>query len=135
MKTKLKDIDINETHRKGLMAKVPTFEMPVEEEKQQFRFRDQFNEQLKKAGIKNDPLQIIPDRRSPISGYKSLHLSCTAKCKFSQALDLLAKLNENPYLVGVEEFRMKIDPKKRSEVELDITVSTFTKSTPGAGRS
>lgn len=135
LKTKLKDIDISETKRRGLMAKVPAFEMPVEEEQQQFKFRDEFNNQLKKAGIKNDPLQIISNRKSPISGYKSLYLSCTAKCKFSQALDLLAKLNENPYLVGVEEFRMKIDPKKRSEVELDITVSTFTKSTSRTGRS
>ncbi|UCD94447.1 MAG: hypothetical protein JSU69_11915 [Candidatus Zixiibacteriota bacterium] len=127
LKAKLKDIDISETKRKGLMAVVPTFKMPVEEREQQFLFRDEFNNELKKAGIKNDPLQIIPNRRSPLSGYKSLHLSCTAKCKFSQALDLLAKLNENPYLVGVEEFRMKLDPKKRSEVELNITVSTFTK--------
>ena len=53
----------------------------------------------------------------------------------SQALDLLAKLNENPYLVGIEEFRLKIDPKKRSEVELNITVSTFTKSALRTGRS
>ncbi len=135
LKAKLKDIDISETKRKGLTALVPSFEMPVAEEEQQFLFRDKFNEQLKKAGIKNDPLKIIPNRKAPISGYKSLHLSCTAKCKFSQALDLLAKLNENPYLVGVEEFRMKIDPKKRSEVELNITVSTFTKNQTNRGRS
>jgi hypothetical protein len=135
LKAKLKDIDINETKRRGLMALVPAFEMPVEEQEQQFLFRDEFNGQLKKAGIKNDPLKIIPNRKAPVSGYKSLYLSCTAKCKFTQALDLLARLNENPYLVGVEEFRMKIDPKKRSEVELDITVSTFTKSTPRTGRS
>ena len=139
LKTKLKDIDISETKRRGLMAKVPAFEMPVEEKEQQFLFQYEFDNQLKKAGIKNDPLQIIPNRRSPISGCKSLHLACTAKCKLSQALDLLAKLNENPYLVGVEEFRLKIDPKKRTgantEVELNITVSTFTKSTPRTGRS
>lgn len=133
LKTKLNDIDMSETKRKGLTAVVPTFKMPVEEEEQQFLFRDEFNNQLKKAGIKNDPLQIIPNRKSPISGYKSLHLSCTAKCNFSQTLDLLARLNENPYLVGVEEFKLKIDPKKRSEVELNITVSTFTKSSPGTG--
>ena len=128
LKTKLNDIDMDETKRRGLMAIVPTFKMPAEEEEQQFLFRDEFNNQLKKAGIKNDPLKILPNKRSPLSGYKSLHLVCTAKCKFSQVLDLLSKLNENPYLVGIEEFRLKIDPKKRSEVQLNMTVSTFTKT-------
>lgn len=135
LKAKLNEIDMGETKRKGLMAMVPAFEMPTEEEEQQFLFRDEFNNQLKKAGIKNDPLQIIPNKRSLLSGYKSLHLSCTAKCRFSQVLDLLAGLNENPYLVGIEEFRVKIDPKKRSEVELNITVSTFTKVSSRASRS
>ncbi len=135
LRIKLNDIDMTESQRKGLMAKVPAFEMPAEEQEQQFLFRDEFNNQLKSAGIKNDPLQIISNKRSPVSGYKSLHLSCTAKCRFSQALDLLAKLNENPYLVGIEEFTMKIDPKKRSEVELNITVSTFTKNPSRTSRS
>lgn len=135
LKSKLDAIDMDEPEGKGLMAIVPTFKMPAGEEEQQFLFRDEFNNQLKKAGIKNEPLQIIPKARSPLSGYKSLHLSCTAKCSFSQVLDLLARLNENPYLVGVEEFRLKIDPKKRSEVELNITVSTFTKSSVSGGRS
>ena len=40
---------------------------------------------------------------------------------------MLAKLNENPYLIGVEEFKIKVDPKKRAEVDLDLTVSTLTK--------
>jgi hypothetical protein len=136
LKAKLKDIDMSEAKRKGLMAIVPAFKMPVGAEDQGFLFRDAFNEQLKKARIKNDPLVTIPNKRAPLTGYKSLHLSCKApKCQFSQVLDLLAKLNENPYLVGIEEFSLKIDPKKRSEVELSITVSTFTKTTPGAGRS
>ena len=135
LKTKLNDIDMDETKRRGLMAIVPTFKMPAEEEEQQFLFRDEFNNQLKKAGIKNDPLKILPNKRSPLSGYKSLHLVCTAKCKFSQVLDLLSKLNENPYLVGIEEFRLKIDPKKRSDVELNMTVSTFTKTPAKGSRS
>jgi hypothetical protein len=42
-----------------------------------------------------------------------------------QVLDFLERLNENPYLVGVEELKIKCDPKKRGEVELDLTVSTF----------
>ncbi len=128
LRSKLKAIDIDENKQKGLMAIVPAFKMPVVEEEQQFLFRDEFNKQLKKAGIKNEPLQIQANRRSPLTGYKSLFLVCSAKCRLSQALDLLARLNENPYLVGVEEFKIKIDPKKRSEVELKLTISTFTKS-------
>ena len=135
LKSKLKAIDIDENKQKGLMAIVPAFKMPVAEEEQQSLFRDEFNEQLKKAGIKNEPLQIQANRRSPLTGYKSLFLVCKAKCQLSQALDLLARLNENPYLVGIEEFKIKIDPKKRSEVELNLTVSTFTKTPDSGGKS
>lgn len=135
LEAKLNDIDMSENQRRGLMALVPAFKMPVEAEEQGFLFRKEFNEQLKKAGIKNEPLVMTPNRRAPLTGYKALHLSCKAKCQFSQVLDLLAKLNENPYLVGIEEFRLKVDPKKRSEVELNITVSTFTKNTSMASRS
>ncbi|MHC4117072.1 MAG: hypothetical protein ACYSWO_06160 [Planctomycetota bacterium] len=135
LKSKLKAIDIDPTKQRGLMAIVPAFEMPTEQEEQELLFRDEFNKQLKKAGIKNEPLQTQANRRSPLTGYKSLHLVCKAKCKFSQALDLLARLNENPYLVGIEEFKIKIDPKKRTEVELNLTVSTFTKLPKRGSRS
>ena len=131
LKSKLKTIDFtsdsDKAKQKRLLELVPTFEKPLEQEEQQFLFRDAFNKQLKDAGIKNEPLQIQANRRSPLTGYKSLHLVCKARCKFSQALDLLAKLNENPYLIGVEEFKIKVDPKKRAEVDLNLTVSTLTK--------
>ena len=135
LKSKLKTIDVDEAKQRGLLALVPAFEKPLAQEEQQFLFRDAFNKQLKEAGIKNEPLQIQANRRSPLTGYKSLHLVCKAKCKFSQALDLLAKLNENPYLVGIEEFKIKDDPKKRTEVELNLTVSTFTKIPRGGSSS
>ena len=50
-----------------------------------------------------------------------------------QLLDFLSNLNENPYLVGVEELRIQCDtkepPEKRKdkEIEIDLTVSTFVK--------
>jgi len=135
LKSKLKIIDVDETKQRGLLALAPAFEKPVEAEEQQYLFRDAFNKQLKDAGIKNEPLQIQANRRAPLTGYKSLYLVCKAKCKFSQALDLLAKLNENPYLLGVEELKMKVNPKKRTEVELDLTVSTLTKIVRRGGSS
>jgi hypothetical protein len=124
---KLDAINVSDAKRAGLMSIVPVFEMPEKEETQQFLFRDKFNDQLKKAGIKSEPLQVLPPIKSPVAGYELLRLKCSAKCKFAQALDLLAKLKENPYLVGIEELKIECDQKKRQEVKLDLTVSTFVK--------
>jgi hypothetical protein len=100
LKKQLKNIDVSDAKRAGLMSIVPVFEMPEKEETQKFLFREKFNEQLKKAGIKSEPLQIVRAGKSPVAGYELLRLKCSAKCKFGQALDLLANLKENPYLVG-----------------------------------
>lgn len=127
IQNKLDNIDVGDAKRAGLMSIVPVFEMPEKEETQKFLFRDKFNEQLKKAGIRSEPLQILPATKSPVAGYRLLRLKCSAKCRFAQALDLLANLKENPYLVGIEEFKMECDQKKRQEVKLDITLSTFVK--------
>ena len=123
---KLKAISTDKTKQAALASIVPVFEMPQDEQKQKFLFRDKFNEQLKKAGIKSGPLQVLPAKKSRTAvGYKLLRLKCSGKCNFAQVLDLLAGLNENPYLVGVEELKIKCDPKKREQIELDLTVSTF----------
>jgi len=127
VRAQLEAISVDKAKQAGLMSIVPVFEMPVIEEEQKFLFRDKLNEQLKKAGIKSKPLQILTAGKSPAPGYKLLRIKCSAKCKFVQVFDLLARLNENPYLVGVEEMRIQCDPKKRQEVELNLTVSTFVK--------
>ena len=127
IRNKLETINVSKTKRAGLTSIVPVFEMPEKEETQKFLFRDKFNEQLKKAGVKSKPLQVLPAAKSGVAGYKLLRLKCSAKCRFGQVLDLLASLNENPYLVGIEELKIECDPKKRQEVKLDLTVSTFVK--------
>lgn len=131
IRAKLEAIRVDEAKRADLLSIVPAFEMPQEEEKQKLLFRDKFNEQLKKLGIKTEPLQVLPVGKSRQLGYKLLRLKCSAKCKFGQVLDLLASLKQNPYLVGVEEMRIQCDPKKprekREEVELDLTVSTLVR--------
>jgi len=127
VRAQLEAISVDKAKQAGLMSIVPVFEMPVIEEKQKFLFRDKLNEQLKKAGIKSKPLQVLSTGKSPQAGYKLLRLKCSTKCRFGQVLDLLARLNENPYLVGIEEMRIKCDPKKRQEVDMDLTVSTFVK--------
>jgi hypothetical protein len=127
LSAKLDAIDVNKARQKGLMSLVPAFEMPEIEAEQKFLFREKLNDQLKKAGINSEVIQIQTARKSPLAGYKLLHLTCNAKCKFSQVLDLLTRLNENPYLVGIEEFKIKVDAKKRQEVQLNLTVSTFVR--------
>ena len=124
----LKIISPSEAKREGLLSVVPVFEMPEVEEEQKFLFRDKLNEQLKKAKIKSEPLQILAASKSQgQAGYKLLRLKCDAKCKFGQLLDLLANLKQNPYLVGIEQLQIKCDQKKREEIELDLTVSTFVR--------
>ena len=127
VKNKLELIDVDKAKKAGLLSIVPVFEMPEKEETQRFLFRDKLNEQLKKAGIKNQPLQVASIGKSGQSGYRLLRLKCSAKCRFTQVLDLLADLKDNPYLVGVEELRIRCDSKKPQEVDLDLTVSTFVK--------
>jgi hypothetical protein len=127
LKDKLELIDVNKTKRAGLTSIVPVFEMPQIKEEQMFSFRDKLTEQLKKARINNKPLQELPGGKSPVAGYKLLDLKCSAKCEFTKVLDLLANLKDNPYLVGIEELRIRCDAKKPQEVEMDLTVSTFVK--------
>ena len=113
----------------GLLAIVPVAELPVAEDKQKFLFRDKLHEQLKKAGIKVEPLTIKPARRKAGLPYQIVQIECKGKCKFDQLLGFLATLNENPYLVGVDELTFKFDPKQkpeqRKDVEVALTVSTF----------
>jgi hypothetical protein len=127
VRAKLDVIDVDKAKRAGLMSIVPVFEMPVEKEKQKFLFRDKLSEQLRSARINSEPLQEATGGKSPYPGYKLLNLKCSAKCQFGQVLDLLARLKENPYLVGIEELRVRSDRRDPRQVELNMTVSTLVK--------
>ena len=131
-RTKLKDVVIDETKQAGLLSIVPVAETPQVEEKQKFLFRDRLHEQLKKAGIKTEPLTILAARKKLGLPYKVLRIRCRGKCKFDQMLNFLAAVQENEYLVGIEELRLECDAKqpaeKRKDVEIDLAVSTFVKS-------
>ena len=130
-KSRLKEVEADKAKQAGLLALVPVFHAPQPEEEQKFLFRDKLHEQLKKAGINTEPLQIIAARKMPGVTYKVLKIKCKGKCKIDQLLDFLVALKENPYAVGVEELRVQCDPKeppeKRSQVEVELTVSTFVK--------
>jgi len=124
VKNKLELIDMEKAKQAGLMSIVPKFEMPQKEEIQKFLFRDKLDEQLNKAGIKST-LQVVSTGKSGQAGYKLLRMKCSGKCRFTQVLDLLANLKDNPYLVGVEELRIRCDTKNSQQVDMDLTVSTF----------
>ena len=128
---KLDAINLKDAERARLMSIVPAFEMPQKEEKQKYLFRDKFNEQLRNARINSEPLQILPPVKSGVAGYELLRLKCSANCSFGQALDLLANLKENPYLAGIEELKIECDQKKRQDVKLDLTISTYIISGKG----
>jgi len=125
----VKSVSLSEADWAELRTKVPLFEMPQRHELQKYPFRDKFDEQLTKGGIKKGTLQFLPVGKSQYAGqYRLLSLQCRrATCNFGQVLDLLAALPENPYMAGIEELKFKCDPKKRNEFELDLTVSTFVK--------
>jgi hypothetical protein len=127
IRTKLDTIDVDKARQAGIMSIVPVFEMPQVEDEQKFLFRDKLSEQLKKAGIRNKPLELQTGRKSPMAGYKLLLVKCSATCQFTQVLDFLSQLNENPYLVGIEDLKIKCDPKKQGQVDLDFTASTLAK--------
>jgi len=128
-RSELETISPTKVKQEGLTSIVPVFEMPQVEENQKFLFREKFNEQLKKAGIKSEPLQVLTAVKLPgQADYKLLRLKCHGKCGLGQIFDLLASLKENPYLAGIEEFKIECNPKNRQEIELDLMVSTFVKS-------
>jgi hypothetical protein len=124
---KFGSISLSEKDWVELRTKVPVFKIPQKYEEQKYPFRDKFDKQLGEAKIKKGTLQFLPIGRSKHGEkYRLLSLQCRrAKCNFGQVLDLLAALPENPYMAGIEELKIKCDPKKRKEFELDLTVSTF----------
>jgi len=128
-KGRLNDLTADPAKRAGVLAIVPVFEPPQAEEMQKFLFRDRLHEQLKKVGIKNEPLTFMATRMTRNAPYRVLRIKCKGKCRFEQLLDFLAAVKENPYLVGVEELSVQCNtkepPDKRKEVEMDLTVSTF----------
>lgn len=130
-RSRLNEVETDAAKQAGLLSIVPACQAPEPEEKQKILFRDKLHEQLKKAGINTEPLQILAARKSTGVPYKVLKIRCKGKCKFEQLLDALASLKENPYLVGVEELKVMCDlkepPEKRSQVDIDLTVSTFAR--------
>ena len=107
---------------------IPAFAMPEKEDRQRLEFEREFNEQLQKAGLQITAMpQYLSSqgKAQPGLGVKLLQMQCRGKCNLAQALDLLAALEENPYYVAVEEFKLECGQQNRQEMELTLAVSTF----------
>lgn len=120
-------LDMTKAKYARLKSTVPVFEMPLERDKQKFRFQDSLNEQFKKANVKSQPWEETGCKGKILTGYDVLTLKTSGKCNVTQLFDLLVRLKENPYLMGIEELSIKSDEKNKQQVNFDITVSTPVK--------
>jgi hypothetical protein len=127
IKGKIESINVEKARQDGLLSIVPVLAMPVAESEQTLLFRNKLREQFKQSRINNKPLQILSTGKTRLGGYRTARLECSAKCNFGQLLDFLARLNENPYLLCVEEMRIRTDKKKPQDVEVDLMFSTLVK--------
>jgi hypothetical protein len=112
---------------KGLFSIVPVFEMPAAEQQQGPAYMKKINEQLKKLEIKAELKFLKTIGSKSASGFKTLRLQSQGKCKYTQVMDLLVKLYENPYFVAVERLTITADPKKAGQVDFTLVTSTFAK--------
>jgi hypothetical protein len=130
-RSELDAVAIEPSKQAAMLSIVPVAEMPQVEEKQQFLVRDRLYEQLKKAGVKTEPLTILATRKKLGLPYDVMRIKCSGKCELPQLLDFLAASQENPHLVGIEELRIRCDtkepPEKRKQVEIDLVVSAFVR--------
>ena len=106
-----------------VLSKVPLFEMPADEQTQRALFRSKINEQLTKAGIAVQTLQYVSKPRREM-GLTIFKLQFRGKCETEKLLNFLAMLDENPYLVAVEQMHIRIDPKNRRLADIVLEVST-----------
>ncbi len=114
-----------------LKSTVPVFEMPLEKEKQKFLFQDALNEQFKKVNINCQPWEETGCKSKLLTSNETLRLKTSGKCNITQLFDLLANLNANPYLIGIEELLINHDKKNQQQIEFNITVSTPVKNIKG----
>lgn len=132
--SKLDDLTIDPVKQAALRSIVPVAELPRLESEQPYLFRDRLYQQLKKAGVKTEPLTILSLRKKQGLPYDVMRVKCTGKCQLTQLMDFLAATPENEYLVGIEELQIRCDTKKppeqRKDVEIDLVVSTFVKRPP-----
>lgn len=114
--------------QKSMTLAVPVMDMPARMDKQSVLFRDKLTQQLQQSGIQVKSLQFITAAQGSAGGSGMLFLQCKGRCAYESLGRFLDELKKNPYYAGVEELTLRVDDKNRQEMELSITVSTFTES-------
>ncbi len=109
-----------------LLTIVPAYASPETEDVQRLRFEKQINEQLRKADVKPKTLKFQGRGRTlRETSLKALTLQCAGSGKMDKALNLLAELPENPYLLSIETFQFECDENDPQKVELTMAFSTL----------
>ena len=124
---KAKVAKLESAHRQAAVALVPVLEPPQSSYRQRLIFERKISEQLKKAGIgvKKSLQYSGKGKKDTTLNCTVLQLTCQGTAKFDQVLTLLAGLNENPYLLGVEQLDLQCGPEnKRQELTLSLTLAT-----------
>ncbi|MCP4711582.1 MAG: hypothetical protein GY869_23435 [Planctomycetes bacterium] len=118
-----------ERELRRLVETVPTFAMPVNEDQQRQIFLEEFYKQIRSCNLKvTSPPQFQAQVRShpdKTLGLNVLRLKCRGTCRFRDAMNLLAKLYENPYLYSVEEMHLVCGDKNRDQIDLTLVVTTL----------
>ncbi len=113
----------------GLFQTVPLMELPENEDAQRKLFWDKTYDQLKKAGvnISSGPSYVASAKKKTALGQGTLRLKFSGNCKYEQLLKFFAGLNENAYLVSIEEFSIKSNEKEPEKVTFEMVIGTFFK--------
>lgn len=113
----------------GTLAVAPGFVFPENGgEEQILAFRDALNGQFRQVGMNSNPLQVMSaSGNERINGNQLVRIQATATGDFSQVLNLMAQLYENPHLVGLDRFRINMAQGRGSQAELEMTVLTLTR--------
>ena len=122
-------LNMDESAHKKLMANVPVFQMPEGESEQKTKFRDSLNLLFEQMRISTDPWVEVAAGNSirPPAGYGALSLKTSTRgtVSFQSILNLLGALKQNPYLVGIEEFKISCDQDNPQYANLSIVLATF----------
>jgi hypothetical protein len=112
----------------GLYNIVPVFEIPKKEDIPGETCRKKLMEQLRKAKVNFRDVILQPmANKENACGFRKRNLRCEGKCTFTQAMDLVASLYENPWFIAIEEFKIERNAKNRSQMDMTITISTYIK--------
>jgi len=126
----IKTLNLTDSAYNNLLATVPIFQMPLDQETQKNNFRDSLSTLFDDLRISTELWVEVPANKAerlPV-GYGKLCLktSTSGNCSFQSILNLLAALKENPYLAGIEEFKITCDPQNPQSASLSLVLSTFT---------